>query len=81
MNESDETAREAHVPGERDCALRAAIPRIGTSIDLDTVLNEVVESARALTGAAYGAIATVDEAGEPRYFVTSGFTPEQHRVM
>ena len=38
------------------------------------LLNEVVESARALTGARYGAIATIDETGAPRDFVTSGFT-------
>ena len=43
------------------------------SLELDTVLNEVVESARARTGAAYSVIATVDEAGEPSDFVTSGF--------
>ena len=86
MNEPGKTAREAEAPRERDTAvrdsaLRAAILRIGASIDLDTVLREVVESARALTGAAQGVITTVDEAGEPRDFVTSGITPEQHRAM
>ena len=39
----------------------------------------MVESARALTGARYGAIATIDEAGAPQDFVTSGFTAEEHR--
>ena len=43
------------------------------------VLNEVVESARALTGARYGAIATIDEAGAPQDFVTSGFTADEHQ--
>ena len=61
--------------------LGQAILRIGTSLDLDTVLKEVVESARALSGAAYGVIATVDKSGEPRDFVTSGFTEEGHRTM
>ena len=65
----------------RDATLAAAILRIGASLDLDTVLEEVVESARALTGAAYGVIATVDERGQPRDFVTSGFSPEQRRAM
>ena len=37
------------------------------------------ESARALTGASYGAIATVDHVGEAQDFVTSGFTPEQRQ--
>ena len=66
---------------ERISALSAASLRVGASLDLDTVLQEVVESARALTGARYGAIATIDEAGQPRDFVTSGFTDEEHRRM
>ena len=71
----DDAAREG------EATLTAAILRIGASLDLDTVLREVVESARALTGAAYGVIATADEAGQPRDFVTSGMTEEQHRTM
>ena len=58
--------------------MSAAILRINASLDLDTVLGEVVESARALTGARYGAIATVDEAGVPhKGIVLSGFTEEE----
>ena len=84
MGQGNDTARDA--PREdgsaaREAALTAAILRIGASLDLDTVLREVVESARALTGAAYGVIATVDEAGQPRDFVTSGLTEEEHRTM
>ena len=41
------------------------------------MLNEVVESARALTGGRYGAIATIGEAGVPHDFVTSGFTADE----
>ena len=57
---------------------RAAV-RIGASLDLDAVLQEVVDSARSLTGARYGLITTVNEAGEPRRFVGSGITESQHR--
>ena len=84
MGKCDGTAHEAgtsHEGTSRDATVAAAILRIGASLDLDTVLREVVESARALTGAAYGVIATVDGAGEPRDFVTSGFTEEEHRAM
>ena len=81
MNEKDETARDSDVLRERDSTLGAAIMRIGASLDLDTVLREVVEGARALTGARYGVIATVGESGEPGEFVTSGMTPEQHGAM
>ena len=81
MNADDDLARENDSLRERISALSAASLRVGASLDLETVLNEVVESARALTGARYGAIATIDEAGAPRDFVTSGFTEEEHRAI
>ncbi len=74
-----ELTQEIEALRERASALSAAILRISASLDLATVLQEVVDSARALTGARYGVIATVDEAGEGSDFVTSGFTPEEHR--
>ena len=81
MNDYDRTAAENAALRARISALSAASLRISASLDLETVLNEVVESARALTGARYGAIATIDEAGAPQDFVTSGFTAEEHRKL
>ena len=81
MKEHDETARGLEVPRERDATLLAAILRIGASLDLDTVLRAVVDGARALTGARYGVITTVDGDGQPRDFVTAGFTADEHRAM
>ena len=81
MNCSDETNREIHALRERISALSAAILRISASLDLATVLQEVVDSARTLTGARYGVIATIDEAGEVQDFVSSGFTDEEHLQM
>ena len=43
------------------------------------MLHEVVDSACALTGARFGVIATIDEAGEMREFVTSGRTSDEWR--
>ena len=40
-----------------------AVPRIGESLSVQTALREVVTSARALTGARHGDIATVDNDG------------------
>ena len=80
MNERDEGAR-SQSPRDRDATLAAAILRVGGSLDLDTVLRAVVDGARALTGARYGVITTVDDAGRPQDFVTSGFTPDEHRAM
>ena len=66
---------------QRVSRLSAAVVRISSSLDLDTVLQEVVDSARALTGARYGVIVTVDETGHADEFVTSGFTPDEKNQM
>ena len=72
MPDHEPAADETAALRARISALSAASLRISASLDLEMVLNEVVESARALTGARYGAIATIDEAGTPQDFVTSG---------
>ena len=59
---------------------RAAV-RISAILDHDAVLQEVVDGARSLTGARYGLITTVDEAGRPRRFVGSGITAAEHRQL
>jgi len=68
---------EAEALRERLSKLIAAVLRVSASLDLDTVLQEVVDSARALTGARYGMITTLDDAGRVAEFVTSGFTPDE----
>jgi len=78
MNQPRGTKRETEALRERTSSLSAAILRISASLDPATVLREVVESARALTGARYGIITTVDGSGRPTAFVTSGFTAEEH---
>ena len=79
MNGPDELRRENAALRERISTLSAAILRISASLDLDTVLREVVDSARALTGARYGMIATVDERGSILEFIAPGLTPEERR--
>ncbi len=69
MTQSDDVRRENEALRQRTATLNGAILRINASLDLDTV-----ESARALTGARYGAIATIDGAGAPQGFVLSGVT-------
>ena len=61
--------------------LSTASLRINASLDFDTVLQEVLDSARSLAGARYGGISTVDEAGRPQEFVTSGMTPAEHQAL
>ena len=81
MAETEDLKRDGHVPRARSSALAEVVLRISASLDIDTVLEEVVESARALTGARWGVIAVVDEAGAPQDFVFSGFTPEDREEL
>ena len=81
MTQSADLKREIEALRQRVATLNTAILRINASLDLETVLGEVVESARALTGARWGVIATVNESGAPLDFVFSGFTPEEQREL
>ena len=81
MTQSDAAGRENEVLRERIATLHAAILRINASLDLDTVLTEVMECARRLTGARYGVIVTVDERHVPQDFIVSGLTPDQEREI
>ena len=65
----------------RMAGLTDAILRISEDLDVDVVLREVVDSARALTGARYGAIATLDDAGELQDLLLSGTSPEQEQAL
>ena len=79
MGSSDALRRENEALRDRISRLHEAILRISGSLDLGTVLREVVESARALTGARYAVITTIDE--QPADFVSSGFTPDERRQL
>ena len=81
MNKSNEMEAEIQALRERLSKLSAAVLRISSSLDLDTVLREVVASARALTGARYGVITTIDKTGQAQGLVTSGITPDEHRQL
>ena len=59
--------------------LSEASLRINESLDLDTVLQEVLDSARSLTGARCGVIITLDETGQVEDFLTSGLSPQENR--
>ena len=81
MNKSNEMEAEIRALRERLSRLCAAVLRISSSLDLDTVLREVVASARALTDARYGVITTIDKTGQAQGLVTSGLTPDEHRQL
>ena len=86
MNESDtgrldepERADEARL--QRLSRLGEASLRINKSLDFDTVLQEVVDSARALTGSRYGALTVNGETAELPAFFVSGLTREEHQGL
>ena len=81
MNGPDGLRQENAALRERISMLSAAILRISASLDLDTVLREVVDSARALTGARYGMIATLDERGAIEEFIAPGLSADERRHM
>ena len=72
-------ARDEEIQTLRDrlTRLSEASLRVSESLDLDTVLPEVLESARLLTGARYGVITVLDESGQVEHFLGSGLTPEE----
>ena len=81
MSERDDETDKWAPPGDRASRLSAAILRVSQSLDVATVLQEVVESACGLAGARQGVITTVDERGQPRDFVFAGVTPEEQRAL
>ena len=79
MNQNDNTGRENGGPGDRLARLSEASLRITEHLDPDAVLQSVVDGARLVTGALWGGITTLDEAGQLQDFITSGLTAEEHR--
>ena len=80
MTDPAALARENAALRERIATLHDAILKSNASLDLDTVLGEVLDCARRLTGAAFGVIVTVE--GEvPRDITFSGLTSEQEREV
>ena len=61
--------------------LTEAILRISEDLDLDVVLQAVVDGARILSGARYGAITTIDDAGELQDVLFSGLSAEDEQVV
>ena len=81
MKHSDESGRVNEVLSERTSRLCVAMLRIGASLELDVVLQEIVENARELADARYGLIATTDTTGKVENVVMSGFTPEEQQKL
>ena len=79
MSRNDELVREIEALRHRLAQLSEASLRITEELDFDTVLQRVVDGARALTSSRYGAITVPGEAGETPVFFVSGMTQEEHQ--
>ena len=62
---------------DRLSRLSAASLRINESIDLDTVLQDVLDSARALAGARYGVLVVLDGDGQGEKMLASGIPAKE----
>ena len=62
---------------ERLTRLSEASLRINESLDFDTVLQGVLDSARSLTSARYGVMTLLDDTGEVGDFLSSGLSGEE----
>ena len=81
MQEVDKLRRENQTLRTRLLKMSEVSRRVTESLDLDTVLQEVVDGARLLTGARYGALAVFDDSGQVQDFTTSGMIPEERRLL
>ncbi len=79
MERDDRRDAETASLRERLSRLSAASLRINENLDFDDLLQGVVDSARSLTGARYGALTVFGEAGELPHFIVSGMTPQEHQ--
>ncbi len=81
MTRADALMREIDVLRDRLSRLSEASLRINESLDFATVLQEVLDSARLLTGSRYGVITLLNDAGRLQDFLSSGMTVEESRQL
>ncbi len=74
LTEDEDLIRQNAALRDRLLRLSEASLRINESLDFDTVLQGVMDSARSLTGARYGVIILLDDSGDPQDFHFSGMT-------
>ena len=81
MNREDDLLREIRDLRERLSRMSEASLRINESLEFDTVLQEVLDSARSLTDAMYGVIAILDDSRGAHQFLASGLTTEETQQL
>ena len=79
MKRDDADVREIDRQRARVAAMSEVSRRVTRSLDLDTVLQEIVDGARSLADARYGAVGMFDDSGHVRKIITSGITSDEPR--
>ena len=75
--ETEDLLHEIQSLQTRLSGLSEASRLVSESLDLDVVLQKVIDSARSLTGARYGALLTYEQSGGIQDFITSGLSAEE----
>ena len=81
MKDVDDRDQQIEALRNRLSKLIEASLHINESLDLDTVLQEILDSARSLTDARYGVIITLDDSGQVDDFLASGLTPDESQQV
>ena len=81
MKNADERDQQIEALRNRLSKLSEASLHINKSLDLDTILQEILDSARSLTDARYGVITTLDDAGQLEDFLSSGLTAAESQQL
>ena len=81
MKRTDELEREIAALRERLSRLIEANLLINESLDFETVLQGVLDSARSLTGSRYGVILVLDSSGQVQEGLSSGMTADENQQL
>ena len=73
----DELMQENQALRERLSRLSEASLRINESLDFDTVLQGILDSARSLAAARYGVMTLLDDGGQVQDFLSSGLSAQE----
>ena len=79
--EIDDLLRQIESLQTRLSRLSEASRRVSEDLDVNVVLQEVIDNARYLTGARYGALLTYKQSGDIQDFITSGLSPDEIEVL
>ncbi len=77
MNQIEKLIAENAALRERLSKLSEIGIRINESLDFDTVVQRALDSVRSLTGARYGVMTLLDDAGRAQDFLSSGMSGEE----